>query len=146
MYLVLLPQLNATSFFISLALSLQRSADWIFLLHNALSLVSSTLSPFSSMSFITSFHLNFGLPLGLFPCAFCIHALFTTASFSFLSMCPNHRNLVSRIFSLTLITLALTLTSLFLIFSTLLIPNIHRNIVISVLSIISCSFFLSAHV
>ena len=56
---------------------------------------SSTMSNLLSS---TSFHLNFGLPLGLFPCTSSVRALFIAAFLSFLSMCPNHRNLVHRSF------------------------------------------------
>ena len=108
-------------------------------------------SPSYIVSFIsfrtTSLHLSFHLPIFQCPLTSIFHVLITTPSCVFLSTCPNHLSLTSLIVSLIYATPALALISSFLIFSIIfIIPIIHLNILISVLSSKPLSVFPSAQV
>ena len=129
------------------------SAHHTFILHVLRSCSSFLLSHsyniiFSFISFRTiSLRLSFHLPIFQCPLTSIFHVLITTPSCVFLSTCPNHLSLTSLIVSLIYATPALALISSFLIFSIIfIIPIIHLNILISVLSSKPLSVFPSAQV
>ena len=106
-----------------------------------------SLPCFFSMSFlITSPHLSLGLTIFRCEPTFIFHVIITTSCSVFLSTWPNHLSLASLMFSLMCAKPVVALMSSFLIFSILIIPIIHLNIFISVLSSKFCSAFVSAHV
>ena len=90
-------------------------------------------------------HLSFALRIFLCPPTSIFHVLITTSSV-FLSIYPNPNSFASLMFALMFVTLAIAIISSFLIFSILLIPTTHLNILISVLSSKFFSAFLSTHV
>ena len=85
-------------------------------------------------------------PIFQCPLTSIFHVLITTSSCVFPFTCPNPISLTSLIVSLIYATPVLALISSFLIFSIVFIPNIHLNILISVLSSKPLSVFPSAQV
>ena len=106
----------------------------IFLLHSFLSSASVTSSLLIlRSSSMQSINRHFGLPLDLFP-TFIPMTLLPSPCSSLLQTIPNHRNRFSLIFSLTFSTPISILTVSFSTLSFLVIPLIHRSILIFAVS------------
>ena len=97
-------------------------------------------------SFTTSINLLFGLPRFLFPGNSIFSILLPIYPSSFLSTCPYHLSLASRVFSPNRPTCAVPLMYSFLILSILVTPNENRNIFNSATSISASCLFVSATV
>ena len=106
------------------AFSHQGSPQRIFNLQLLLSSASSSFTSTSAMSsFTTSINLLFGLPRFLFPGNSIFSILLPIYPSSFLSTCPYHLSLASRVFSPNCPTCAVPLMYSFLILSILVTPN-----------------------
>ena len=102
------------------AFSHQGSPQRIFNLQLLLSSASSSFTSTSAMSsFTTSINLLFGLPRFLFPSNSILSILLPIYPSSFLSTCPYHLSLASRVFSPNRPTCAVPLMYSFLILSIL---------------------------
>ena len=101
-------------------------------------------SPISSLT--TSKNLLFGLPLLLLPDNSISIILLPTYSWSLLMTCPYHLSLPYLIFIPNRSTLTVLLMYSFLILSFLITPIANLNIFISVTSISSTYFFVTATV
>ena len=129
------------------AFSHQGSPQRIFILQLLLSSASSSFTLTSAMSsFTTSINLLFGLPRFLFPGNSIFSILLPIYPSSFLSTCPYHLSLASRVFSPNRPTCAVPLMYSFLILSILVTPNENRNIFNSATSISASCLFVSATV
>ena len=139
-------QLNFLLLLLS-AFSHQGSPQRIFNLQLLLSSASSSFTSTSAMSsFTTSINLLFGLPRFLFPGNSIFSILLPIYPSSFLSTCPYHLSLASRVFSPNRPTCAVPLMYSFLILSILVTPNENRNIFNSATSISASCLFVSATV
>ena len=96
------------------------------------------------LSFTTSKNLLFGLPHFLFPGNSISIIFLPTYSWSFLNTSPYHLSLPSLIFIPNRPTLTVPLMYSFLILSFLITPTVNLNIFISVTSISSTCFFVTA--
>ena len=112
-------------------------------LHLSRSFASFLDNSLSDKSFLMlSNNLRFGLPLLPFPGTFIPITLLPTYSSSLLNTCPYHFNLLSCTFLDISPTFVVPLILSFLILSSLAIPLIHLNILISATSnFFSCAFF-----
>ena len=129
------------------AFSHQGSPQRIFHLQLLLSSVSSSVTSTSAMSsFTTSINLLFGLPRFLFPGNSILSTLLPAYPSPFLSTCPYHLSLASRVFSPNRPTCAVPLMYSFLILSILVTPNENRNIFNFATSISVSCLFVSATV
>ena len=118
-----------------------------FSISTYLSSVSSSVTSTSAMSsFTTSIHLLFGLPRFRFPGNSILSIRLPIYPSSFLSTCPYHLSLASRVFSPNRPTCAVPLTYSFVILSIPVTPNENRNIFNSATSISASCLFVSATV
>ena len=90
-----------------------------------------------------SIHLPLGLPLGLFPGTLMSITALSSLFSSILCMCPYQRSIISLTFSCILFTPSSFLMCAFFTSSLSVTPLIFRYILISVLSRIYSSFFLT---
>ena len=114
----------------------------LFHLHSPLSSASASVTSTTAISSLTaSINLLFGLPRFLFPGNSILSIVLPIYPSSFLSTCPYHLSIASRVFSANRPTCAVSLMYSFLILSILVTPNENRNIFNSATSIsTSCLF------